>query len=410
MKQNAELLLKAQTIVNSLNKDTHAVPLDENRTRQLEHEFLALLPSFEECQSELQLITTVIKEQIGIPHFHVQALSGKSGARVFGIYVPDESGRLTCVVKTMNRRTAEFARELCSLQQLTDLKLQHCSFPSIKTLGKFYEKDAVHCLFIQTAAKGHSLSTLIEDLCKAEGLDRELKMDALKKALMKAAVALAELHLKNRNQAAPLCEDVIALNLTTLRDIYDLLQWDIKARGRVHLTKAELESIYTNIVHAVENNWGISGYCHGDPHLDNLFFDSATEQFTLIDTPAFLTSIDEKGRPIGFPANDFAWTWGSICDKGMRCGLPAEEVITLQKIFISEYKRLMGDALPPREAIQLALLSKHILFIWRANQSQEFLLKNLRKVSNLKMKFYYLQLMIDYLVDSLKKLSEFYTN
>lgn len=408
---NAPHILRvSNAIVNTLNKDMiYTASLDQQATTKLEKELLNALPSYgSSFHDELSVVKQVINEQLGINEFFLREFSeGGSGAKVYGVYIPD--GSLRYVIKTMEGKTFELARELSSLKQLSDLDLQQSTFPSVQTAGKFNveSRRSTHTIFIQTAAKGKTFSTLIEEAGESEKQDRTTKLKTLKEGLTKAAKGLAELHLKNNHLATPLGEDSEEFNLAALTEVYDWVKSALKEGGRIKLTQGELELVYKNSIEAVGGNWGLSGYSHGDTHLDNLFFDPHSGQCTFIDTPSFLASVDTQGNPIGFPAYDFAWAWGSISEKGFRAGLSAEEVEELQGVFKSQYEIAMGSALPPLPARQFAALKKHFYFIGLANQRQEYLLDHAHKIdhANMQKQFEALQCLIDHHVKAVKTIS-----
>lgn len=402
-----KVLSTAHDVVNSLNKNIiHVAPVDKERTDKLEQEFTSTLPSYGTVQNELFLITRVLNEKIGIKNFTLKEFSeGGSGAKVFGVFVPDHKGKLAYVVKTMEGRTSELARELSSLQQLSDLNLHQSTLPTAQTAGKFdlEQNKTIHTVFVQTAAKGQPFTSILDEVGQAKGTERTEKMEALKGGFIKAARGLAELHLKNQHMATPVGQEAIAFNIETLDDVYGWVKDSIE-EGRIPLKKEELEAIYKGTTEAVVDNWGVSGYSHGDTHLDNLFFDESSGQFSFIDTPSFLASVDEHGKPIGFPAYDFAWTFGSISGKGFRSGLSAEEVESLQSTFKTEYDRIMGASLPPVPAQNLAALTKKLFFIGNANDFQKHILKNLDKFPDAEERIERLQRIIDSEVKSIKKL------
>lgn len=410
------VLSTASNVVNSLNK--HIIktePRDIKTTSYLEEIFLSTLTSIGTIPNEDLLVKRVLNEKIGIKQFHLREFTvGGSGAKVYGVFIPDGKGKLAYVVKTMKGRTSELARELSSLHKLSDLNLHQSHLPAAQTAGRFdLEKDkTIHTVFVQTAAKGQPLSSIIAeaDLELTEKKVRMEKIEAIQSGLMGAAKGLAELHSKNREMSAPVNQEAREFNADALKDVYGWLKNDIASDiasgegSRIPLSEAELEKIHQEITKNVEGNWGLSGYSHGDSHLDNLFFDSASNQFTFIDTPSFLASVDEQDKPIGFPPYDFAWAMGDISDKGFRAGLSADEVRSLQKSFKDEYERIMGTALAPLPARNFAMLTKQCYFIARANQNQQYLLDNKDKIPDYQMKIQRIQNLIDYEVAALKNL------
>lgn len=404
----AEVLDAAHNVVNSLNKDIlNTAPRDKNQTQALEIAFLKTLPSYGTVHNEEEVAKKVLNDKVGITHFHLKSFSeGGSGAKVFGVFVPDEKGQLAYVIKTMEGRPSELARELSSLQQLSDLNLHESTLPTAQTAGTFtlQNSQAQHTIFVQTAAKGKPFTSILEDVGKAKGAERAEGLEGVKQGLTKAAKSLAELHLKNQEQASPLNEEAQKFNQAALNDAYGRLNEDCTNAGqRIPITVKELETIRERVSADVEGNWGLSGYSHGDSHLENMFFDSNGNKFSFIDTPTFLASTDAVGRPIGFPAYDFAWTHGSISDKGFRAGLTADEVRSLQKVFKEEYDRTIGDKAAPRQAQNLALVAKHCHFIRMANQNQEYLIDFSSKIPDWEKQMKPLQSLIDYEVNSLKK-------
>ncbi len=401
-----QVLAKAQNVVNGLNKDIiNMANLNDEVSVKLEEDFLSTLPLHGNVHNEQEELSYVLREKLGITKFHIKEISdGGSGAKVYGIFIPDKKGKLAYIMKTMEGKTSELAKELSSLQQLTDLNCQNSFFPIAQTAGNFTlsQSPKVHTIFVQTAARGQSFSSLLEEMGQAKGKDRGEKMDVMISGLKKAAKGLAELHLKNRLKAAPVGKEAQAFNLRTLKDVYNWLKNDIVSNGRIPLTKAELDRIYESAIKEVDGNWGISGFSHGDTHLDNLFFDPSSLQFTFIDTPSFVASIDAQGSPIGFSAFDFAWTWGSISDKGFRNGLSPKEVETLQNVFMEEYDRIMGDAVPPKAARKLAMLTKQLYFVQNANQNQAYLFDNAQKIPNAQETIQKLQCLIDHEVASIR--------
>lgn len=402
-----KVLSSAHDVANSLNKDIIRVaPLDKERTAELEQEFTATLPSYGTIQNELLLITKVLNEKIGIKNFVIKEFSeGGSGAKVFGVFVPDNKGKLAYVIKTMEGRPSELARELSSLQQLSDLNLHQSTLPTAQTAGKFdlQQNKTVHTVFVQTAAPGKPFSALLEDVGKASGKERGEKIEALKNGFIKAARGLAELHLKNQHLATPVGKEARAFNLETLDDVYKICI-TLSESGEIPMKKEELETIYKSIREAVVDNWGLSGYSHGDSHLDNLFFDSSSSQFSFIDTPSFLASIDEHGKPIGFPAYDFAWTFDSISGKGFLSGLSEAEVVSLQRVFKKEYDRAMGESLPSQPAQNFAALTKKFYFIQYARGLQQYILDNPSKFPDAQEKIQRLQKLLDHEIESVRKL------
>ncbi|MEI8125287.1 MAG: GNAT family N-acetyltransferase [Parachlamydiaceae bacterium] len=404
----SQVLAAAHGVINSLNKDIiGTAPLNEQHTEELEKAFLATLPSYGTVPNEQCVIERVLKEKIGVEHYQLREFTeGGSGAKVYGVFIPDTKGKLSYVIKTMEGNVSELARELSSLQQLSDLNLRESHCPTAQTSGQFQVEQTgkTHTIFIQTAAKGQPFTSLVEDAGKAQGEDRQKQLVALQKGLTHAARGLAELHLQNHDKAVPIGEETKAFNRRTLDEVYDLALHDIESGGekcRIPLTSDELKRIHEIVVDGIKENWGNTGYSHGDSHLENLFFEVQADHFSFIDTPSFLASTNEEGHPIGFPPYDFAWTYGSISEKGFRAGLSSEEVKLLQETFKSEYQLSMGDALSSPPAQHFAALTKQCYFIWKANQGQEYLLDHKDTIPDFEERFARLQLFINHEVDSI---------
>jgi hypothetical protein len=402
----AQVLSAAHSVVDSLNRDIIDVaPLVEKETHEREQSFLSTLPFYGNFQEESLLLEAVLHDKIGIKNFQIRRFSeGGSGSKVYGVYVPQENGTLTYVIKTMEGKPYELARELSSLQQLSDLNLHQSVLPTAQTAGKFSlaPLKTESTVFVQTAAKGKPFHLLMKELGQSKGQERQEKLETLRKGLTSAARGLAELHVKNCDKATPVGKETQEFNLRALKEVYDYVQKNIGDK-RINLTSEQVVEIRKKTEEAVVGNWGMSGYSHGDSHLENLFFDSSSGQFTFIDTPSFLPSTDAKGLPMGFPAYDYAWTWGSISDKGFRSGLTSEEVESLQTTFKKEYERSIGKNLAPLQACQLAILTKYFYFITRANQHQAFLLDT-KQLPAKQEEFNQLQNLIDHIVKYLKTL------
>ncbi|MBS0656216.1 MAG: hypothetical protein JSR46_10595 [Verrucomicrobia bacterium] len=377
------VLSKANDVIDSLSKNIiKKGPIDAEQTKKLEQEFLSALPSFGTFINPEGLLKEVLDKKLGVDQFAVKDFSGGSGAKTYGIFIPDNNGKLTYIVKTMEGQPSELAMELHSLQQLSDLHLRKASVSVVYAAGTFtFEQSSEpHTIFIQTVSKGEECTSLIKNAAATQGGERAEKLASIKDGHLAAAQGLAELHLKNRALAGPVNEDVQSYNREYLKDVYD---WTMEILGepggkRIPMTKEELKEAYDSTLSAVEGNWGTAGYSHGDTHLDNLFVTKATAdrpaEFSFIDTPSFLASCDKNGHPIGFPSYDYAWTLGSIAEKGFLAGLTTDEVTELQKSFAKEYKQAMGADIAPQPAINLAMLTKQLLFIGRANQYQEYVL------------------------------------
>jgi len=403
-----EVLLKAQDVVDGLNKKIiGSAPLNEESSRKLEEVFLSTLPSLGSVELENAIIAQVLNEKIGISKFHLRELKGGSGAKIYGVLIPDDKGKLAYVVKIMEGKVSELARELSSLQQLSDLNLHHSTLSTVQTAGKFdfSHSKTVRTIFVQTGAKGQPFSSHLEELGQATSKGRAEKMDVLARGFQQAARGLAELHLKHREKATPLGIDAQIANLEMVKYVYDWVRGAIVnggERGRIPLTTEELDRIHQAAIKGIEGNWGMSGYSHGDTHLDNLFYEVASGQFSFIDTPSFLASVDAHGAPIGFPAYDFSWAWCSISDNGLRSGLSPTEVEVLQNVFKTGYDQTMGDALPPSTAQHFAALHKQLYYIAKANENQQYLTDNASTIPDAKEKIERLQLVIDREVASIK--------
>lgn len=326
------LLKAAKEVVDSLNKNLVSVaPLDEEKTKQLEEQFVSLLP--------------LLENDLGLKNVTLQPLPGQSGSKTEGCFADQQ---LVYVVKRGNAR--ELARELVSRQLLENLHLKESHLTDLVLVGK----TSTETVFIQAAAKGKALPELLQE-------------PVLKKALLQMAKGLAELHLKDQHLAKPLLKEVRDYNFTLFYLIIQRIEEEIKQTDRIGISLEELDSLFKKMNIALMNQWGNSSYSHGDCALEHLFFDEKSGRFTWIDTPSFVVSVDTNNHPIGFAPYDFSWTWCSLINEAFRHGLSTEDVCELETHFRTEYERLMGNSLSPKPARDLADVTKLLYFVRKAN-------------------------------------------
>ena len=321
-KISPDLITAAHVLGESFVKSPFFVaPKNEKSTQEYEKRFLLKLPFYGIFPSHLQLIEHLLQlENLGL-----QELSGDSGSKTYGIFVENE---LQFVAKTTERQVAEIARDISSRELLKSLDLKQSNLTELQAVGQYQieKSDVKHTLSIQTAAKGESLASFIkefktEDVAKIQGL------------LKQSARAFAELHLKNQHLATPLKKPVILLHFELFEKIIRRITEDLQKGLKIRLTEAQLRSVYQKIKDSIDGNWGLSSYCHGDCHLDHLFFEQSSNQLTLIDTPSFLASIDSGRRPIGFSPYDFSLGLGEHCKSWISCSFIFRSGGTFSKHF-----------------------------------------------------------------------------
>lgn len=268
--------------------------------------------------------------------------------------------RSIAVFKIFKENSKNFLPEVFSLQFLCDTKIADFYSPRINVMGKYKLKKNNYFLICESVAPGKSLMTYY----------KSNQFDILERGVRKCGLTLAKLHqyfpairrgisssLEEESQEK-LTKAIEKLTLFPQNGI-DVKKLQVLFDRRLKIVKGDTLSI---------------GFTHGDPTLENVFFEPTTGTITWIDPPTFADSVSSIQQPDGIVARDFHLFISDIKSKQVNhslnhknevCAhtyLPDKKVSSLINTFYSGYIGAKRNP-PTRSQIDLYSLMSHFSVI-----------------------------------------------
>lgn len=268
------------------------------------------------------------------------AWSGKSHDEVFFIYAAD--GSLSYVVKAFQSPRSllsKFIPEISGLLLIQELRLNSVKPVEILSLALCRVQDKEWGLILESAAGGRRMDSFFMELGKAKGQERETCYDLAQKAFACMGTAFGRLH-KN------VLKEGKGIDTTYLQRLdYKLTKLLLEEKVIAEIKKeVPLDSIvdYLQELKARSPELKVQkSYCHGDAHLNNLFYDPENNCFAFIDLCQVLESVDFFGEPLKDASSDLLRIEENFLRRSL--GLLTEpEEAGLLEAFYASYKEEMG--------------------------------------------------------------------
>lgn len=279
------LLLSIATFLNFANEirldRTLPTEVEQVRQEQILDEVYHALPNYDSQNSLEEAIIELLKDSgindVTLIDVGETEFKGKTSDRVFLVKDQDY------VIKAFKNCT-RLLPEISGLNLIQELKLTYVIPIRPLAVGRY-----------------HSWGLLLETKAKGKRLDEFLTDPHLKKALLRMAESLAELHqikspiqgplpfLDNYDEKLKKIWDNPAL-LSELSHHFDLDDF------KEYLLSVKKEAMDLSISYS---------YFHGDAHLGNMFYDEQEDHFYFIDVAKMHQSIDSHSVPLQDGSYDF---------------------------------------------------------------------------------------------------------
>jgi hypothetical protein len=268
--------------------------------------------------------------------------NGQSGASVF--LAKNASDGVVIAVTKIFPNAEELVRELSSLERLRSKQFtEHFTVPDPLAAAQVKNDSSFGGILVSKVAQGQSIVDLIASVSNSKtDQERRKALNALKKAVIGTAKALARLHTLPPGSGREVSESYLRFHI----DLTRKLASKVAKHPSVYETIGKLcieeflEQLNESIT-ACGAEFGKSALVHGDAHPGNIFWDPLAG-ITFIETPTLHYSMDAAGAPIAAPERDISNFEQRLAHYCQHFNVSNEETETLQDTFSKEYCRSGG--------------------------------------------------------------------
>lgn len=271
---------------------------------------------------------------------------GESGAPVY--IVKDQAGDRVAIAKLFPE-SSDLLRELSSIHRLSDPEFTTFGVPDVTGVALVEVAGRDYGAFVMSTASGTRIVDMIRDIEGVTPATRPERMGALLDAVSDVGAALGELHSKPEGTGGPIEPRLLDMFDDQARDKTRELLGRPRALQEFGLYGDDIRDRVEELLLAGRTDPGPATLTHGDAQPGNVFWngiENPGRPVTFIDNADVHPSMDERGRPIGAPAQDAARMVHQLERFGRLHGFGADEIADMLAAFTGAYDRAGGPPVP----------------------------------------------------------------
>ncbi len=334
------------------------------------NQFAPILPdlgnktTLEECASSAasQLLKkTVASIQRITPGF----ATGLSGNAVFRLMAPSSNTPFSIVKSFIDTPSSNnsFAREIDGIAIVNGLQIPSAKAITIQALAKCTVGNEHYNILVESFSPGELMYDIVNSLSNLPS--NNSSHDALFTKANDSMKALGSLLAKFHREEYAVRN---YLNPTTETELANIFGRAINNLQKVPALKSDidfdrLKNTFKQRLNTLKTARLVYGINHGDAHLGNFLYDSATKTITTIDLDRVGYSVTAQSEPLGLPAVDFLRVIRSVTLATLRNPpLPAGEARDLEQAFTQTYLANGGSLPTPEEraVLELYMIIAHV--------------------------------------------------